>query len=261
MQLLTVRLMIWGELSMNRRTSVLICLVLAGILLPHTVSAQNARERENTVCEQRTARAAQVQDKVSEKTKTIQDRIAGIQNAAGIRRQEIDEVFTETQQEFNDRYKKWYDTYVESTDDEARQQAATTFYSQLQNLIAVRHEAQQQARNVYRAEVDKVRQQRFTDIRQQVLVFKEGSEAAFGSLATACNVRQRNNADVRAAFVGELQAARLDYAEKRRTYTSFKDQIQGATAARNQSFQDARKAFEVGFQEAISTLRQSDPSI
>lgn len=246
---------------MSLRTNVLLSLLLVGALLPVSVGAQGVRERENTVCELRSQRANQVQSVFSEKQIILEERMSGVLQSVEIRRHEIDEVTTQTQQEFSGRYEQWHAAYLERNADEAKQAAANTFYEQLQNLLTIRQEAVTAARNSYRTQIDQIRAQRHVDIQQEVSNFKKSSDTGFRSLGDACGDRNRNNSEVRTKFIENLQSSRLAYAEKRRNHTSYKDQMQEAVSVRKKAYNEAKKSFEQGFQEAISNLRVVDSEL
>lgn len=247
---------------MNRRIKIIaVFSLLLTVLLPQAITAQSIQDREHTVCEQRAGRFAQLEEAFTTKTSTMNERIANARTTVDIRRQEIDEVILQTQTESNEQYKAWYSSYLEKIDSEVQTQAAGVFYEQLLELVKTRQQAVQQARIAFRTRVDEIRQDRFTAIKQQTQEFRAASESSFAQLSRDCNARQKDNTAARSKFIEDLRAARLGYGQTRRSYTSYKDQIQEAIATRKTAYQEARKNFEQGFQSALSTLRQADPNL
>lgn len=248
---------------MNRRFSLVVILVLVGVLLPLKATAQEQQvsQREATVCEQRSSRLEAFREKFVEKQLTLEQRGASLLSSVEVRRGEIDEVLAETKSNYDERYQAWFDGYVSETEDEEKRAAAAVFYDDLKQLLASRRDAYQTARVAFRSQLDQIRAQRFNEKLRTAETFRLEAEAAFSELQSACNGRGRDNAQARQGFVKGLREARLTYAQSRRDQTPYREQIQDAVRARNQAFEEARKTFELGFQQLLSTFRETDESI
>jgi len=223
-----------------------------------SASAQSSQEREAAVCEARNDRLLALQERFVSKRQVHEERLASLRSAVDIRRAEIDEVITETAANYDERYQKWYEGYIEETNDEVKQAAATAFYQSVQTLLADRRAAYREARTTFRSTLDSIREERVTAQRSAADTFRAQAEAAYTTVTNACGVRGRDAAQTRREFIDSLRSSRLTYAETRRSQQPYRDQIQTAIETRTDAYKVARQTFEQGFQQALSTFREAE---
>lgn len=229
--------------------------ILAAVLaLPTAVNAQSIRDRENNVCSLLNERRAKVLESLDERTGEYSRRVNASLTAAELRQKEVDEVLISTQGEFAQRIHQWHQKYISENSDETKRGSADEFVDTLKQLISVRREAYAQARSEYRAGLDQARQQRHAQTQERINSLKAGVEQAFSQTQSACSRGGAEAAKIREEFINNLKQIRLAYADFRRTDSSYGEQIEGLITARKNTYDQARREFEQGFQQALSKL-------
>lgn len=240
---------------MKRPTRLVPVAILALVLyLPITVAGQSIRDRESSVCSLLSERRTQVVEALNERTEEYSRRVNASFTAAELRQKEADEVLISTQGEFAQRIHQWQQSYIADNEDEAKRAAAEEFTGTLQQLISVRRQAYAQARSEFRTGLAEARQLRHTQTLGRIDNLKSGVEQAFAQAQSACSRESAEAKEIREEFINSLKEIRLAYADFRRTEKSYGEQIEDLIAARKASYDEARREFEQGFQQAVSKL-------
>lgn len=213
------------------------------LVLPGSIVAQGNSTENRGFCNTQANRQIKIREDLSERIKSYDEsKVTQSQNQK-IRRQKREDAIANARAKADLLRAESYDLIIKKQDTDEEKNMARAFAAEVDAAVSERRQSYDLARATFEDTVENLLASRDTEVTRAVGVFNIGVGGIMKNASKLCE-NSANPAEVRQQIVAELKQARVDFNEKLRARSDFKEDIKHAVQVRREAYEAATKTFQ-----------------